>query len=237
MVISKENNLELLLELPVAIYTCDAKGVIQIYNKAAVELWGRAPKAGKDQWCGSWKIYRPDGTPLPLDRCPMAIILKGGKVSPDVEIIIERPDGSRRHVIPHPQPIVDLSGTITGAVNMLVDITDRRIAEENSYRLAAIVQSSSDAIISKTLDGIIKSWNPAAERLFGYKSEEMIGQHILKLIPPDRINEEPMIIERLKSGELVDHFETKRLTKDGELIDISLTISPVRDRKGKIIGA
>lgn len=237
MVVSKGNNLELLLESPVAIYTCDVKGVIQIYNKAAVELWGRAPEAGKDQWCGSWKIYRPDGTPLPLDQCPMAIILKGGKVSPDVEIIIERPDGSRRHVIPHPQPILDLSGAITGAANMLVDITDSKIAETNSARLAAIIRSSSDAIISKTLDGIITSWNPAAERLFGYKCEEMIGQHITKLIPPDRLNEEPMIIDRLKKGERVDHFETKRMTKDGELIDISLTISPVRDKKDKIIGA
>jgi two-component system sensor histidine kinase VicK len=237
MIVSKENNLELLLALPVAIYTCDADGRIEIYNEAAAELWGRKPKAGKDQWCGSWKIYQPDGTPLPLDQCPMAIVLKGGKVSGDEEIIIERPDGSRRNVMPHPQPIIDPSGNITGAVNMLIDITDRKIAEENSARLAAIVQSSSDAIISKTLDGIITSWNPAAERLFGYKNEEMIGQHILKLIPPDRINEEPMILERLKKGELVDHFETKRLTKDGRLLDISLTISPVRDRKGKIIGA
>lgn len=103
--------------------------------------------------------------------------------------------------------------------------------------LEAIIHSSDDAIISKDLNGVVSSWNEAAHRIFGYTAEEMIGQPILKLIPQDRWDEEPAILERLKRGERVDHFETRRLTKDGALLDISLTISPIKDRKGLIVGA
>lgn len=111
-----------------------------------------------------------------------------------------------------------------------------RLAEERSSVLAAIVDSSDDAIISKDLNSIITSWNPSAERIFGYQANEMIGKSILTLIPTDRHNEETMILGKLKGGERVDHFETKRLTKSGVLIDVSLTISPVKDRSGNIIG-
>jgi PAS domain S-box-containing protein len=117
------------------------------------------------------------------------------------------------------------------------DITFRKHAEEASLRLAAIVESSDDAIISKSLDGVVTSWNAAAERIFGYRAEEMIGQPILRLIPEDRLEEEPRILERLRRGERVDHFETVRRTKDGRLLDISVTISPLRDERGTIIGA
>jgi len=223
--------------LPAAIYTTDKEGYITLYNEAAVELWGRRPEIGKEMWCGSWKIYQPDGiTPVSLDSCPMGIALKEGRKVNDQEIIIERPDGTRRNVMPHPEPIFDKKGNIVGAVNMLLDITEQKIAEENMARLAAIVQSSDDAILSKTLDGVITSWNAAAQRLFGYREEEIIGQPVTKLIPPDRIEEEILILTRLGKGERVEHFETKRITKDGKLLDISLTISPVKDSKGKIIG-
>ncbi len=103
--------------------------------------------------------------------------------------------------------------------------------------LSAIVDSSDDAIISKTLNGIITSWNKSAERIFGYAAEEAVGQPITMLIPPDRLQEEPEIISRLKRGERVDQFETIRKRKDGTLIDISLTISPILDGSGKIVGA
>lgn len=109
--------------------------------------------------------------------------------------------------------------------------------ESARFQLAAIVDSSNDAIISKTLDGIIVSWNASAERIYGYQAEEILGKHITLLIPDDRLDEEPKIIERLKRGECIDHFETVRKRKDGTFIDISLTISPVKDREGNIIGA
>jgi len=110
-------------------------------------------------------------------------------------------------------------------------------ADEQRNRLAAIVASSDDAIISKTLDGIVETWNESATRIFGYLPEEMIGKPITILIPPDRLDEEPAILARLRAGERVDHFETIRVRKDGSLLNISLTISPVRNSSGKIVGA
>ena len=103
--------------------------------------------------------------------------------------------------------------------------------------LAAIVESSDDAIVSKSLEGIIRSWNSGAQRIFGYSAEEAIGQPVLMLLPHDRKDEETEILRRLRSGERVDHFESIRVTKDGRHIDVSLTISPVRDSSGRIIGA
>jgi len=112
------------------------------------------------------------------------------------------------------------------------------IATEEGYgHFAAIVQSSDDAIISKTLDGFVTSWNKSAERIFGYTAREMIGAHITKIVPPDRLDEVTTILERLKKGERIEHFETKRITKDGRLLDLSLSISPVKNSKGIIIGA
>ena len=131
----------------------------------------------------------------------------------------------------------DPAGHIIGASRMPRDITQRKEAERTTGLLAAIVDSSDDAIVSKSLDGVISSWNKGAERMFGYTADEAIGQHITLIIPPDRRQEEAMILERLKRGERVDHFETVRVRKDGTPLDISLTISPVRDGEGRVIGA
>jgi PAS domain S-box-containing protein len=345
--------------LPVAIYTTDAQGRLTYFNRAAVKLSGRVPELGTDQWCVTWKIFLPDGTPLPHDQCPMAITLKGGDVPTGIECIAERPDGTRFWFTPCPAALRDAEGRIIGGINLLVDITDRKHAEieaaeqfraivettpdcvkiiasdgtllfmnspgltmvgatgadavigKNIYDLVSpedrerfrefnericqgekgslefdiiglrgerrymethaaplrhvngttvhlaitreiterrqaehaalllgsIVDSSDDAIISKDLNGVITSWNKSAERLFGYTAGEAVGQPVTLLIPPDRLKEEPSILARLKRGERVDHFETIRRKKDGTLIDISLTISPVKDSQGKVIGA
>src|SRR5256714_327493 len=119
----------------------------------------------------------------------------------------------------------------------LRDITDRNRGEIATRRLAAIIESSDDAIISKDLNGVIMSWNAAAERLFGYKPEEIVGQSIMTLIPPERQHEEPRILERIRRGERIDHYETVRRRKDGTLLDISVTVSPLKDKNGLIIGA
>ena len=228
---------DLIQALPAAVYTCDERGRIMLYNQAAVDLWGREPEVGKDSWCGSWKIYRPDGAPLPLDECPMAVTLREGRAIRGEEIVIERPDGTRRHVLPHPEPIRDAEGAIVGAINMLIDVSPLQQAERAMAHLAAIVMSSEDAIISKDLHGIVTSWNGAAERLFGYTAKEMIGQPVSRLIPPERHNEEPGILERIRRGESIDHYETVRRRKDGTDLHISLTVSPLIDLHGKIIGA
>ncbi len=120
---------QLVHELPAAIYTTDAEGRITLFNAAAADLWGRAPKIGEDQWCGSYRIYRPDGTFLPHDQCPMALALKEGRVINGAEILVEGEDGSRRNILAHPRLLRDASGAIIGAINMLVDITDRKQAE------------------------------------------------------------------------------------------------------------
>jgi PAS domain S-box-containing protein len=223
--------------LPAAVYTCDTEGRILLYNRAAVALWGREPVVGQDLWCGSWKIYRPDGTALPLDQCPMAIALRERRAVRNEEIVIERPDGTRRHVLPHPEPIFSPAGEFLGAVNMLMDVTESKETERAAAHFAALVASSDDAIMSKTLKGIVTTWNKGAERLYGYTAEEMIGQPVRKLIPPERHDEEPVILERLARGETIDHYETVRRRKDGSLVDISLTVSPIKDSKGAIIGA
>jgi PAS domain S-box-containing protein len=125
----------------------------------------------------------------------------------------------------------------SGLTVYLREITERKRAETTSRLLASIVESSDDAIISKDLDGIISSWNRGAERMFGYKAHEVIGKPIKILMPHTRYNEEPAILERIRTGRSVDHYETVRRTKDGRLIDISLTISPIRDESGRIVGA
>jgi two-component system, chemotaxis family, CheB/CheR fusion protein len=222
--------------LPAAIYTTDAEGRITFYNEAAASLWGRHPALG-ELWCGSWRIYRPDGSLLPHDECPMAVALRTKQPVRGAEAVAERPDGTRVPFAPYPTPLFSSSGELAGAVNMLVDLTDRKRADENAHRLAAIVQSSDDAIISKDLNGIIQSWNNGAERLFGYRADEVIGKSIMILIPPDLRDEEPQILKRLRSGERIDHYETVRRRKDGALVDVSLTVSPIVDADGRIFGA
>jgi PAS domain S-box-containing protein len=407
---SRESGFRDLFEVfPAAVYTTDADGYVTFFNKAAEELAGRTPRIGQDQWCVAWKLRRADGSELPLDQCPMAIALKEGRAVRDVSVVAVRPDGAEVPLMPYPTPLRDASGKITGAVNMLVDISALKSVEASSaqradeqaslyrftdllyraqhvdetydaaldaifaglrcnrasillfddagvmqfvasrglsaeyrqavtdhtpwkpgqrdaqpivvedfanadqpeelkaavkreglsalafiplsanggvigkfmvyhdkahvfsdaeillaltiarqlgfaierqrareYRagaegarnlLSAIVANSDDAIISKDLSGVINSWNKGAERLFGYAPEEIIGRSVLVLIPPDLHHEEPGIIERIRKGERIEHFETVRRRKDGSLFFVSLTVSPIKDVNGAIIGA
>jgi two-component system CheB/CheR fusion protein len=135
------------------------------------------------------------------------------------------------------RPYVTQENKVDGVVLVLVDISDRKRAEEAAAHLAAIVASSDDAIISKDLGGVIQSWNRGAERLFGYTAEEAIGTSSLKLVPADRPDEEPEILARVGRGETVEHHETVRQRKDGSFVEISLTVSPMRDRAGRVVGS
>jgi PAS domain S-box-containing protein len=228
---------EMMNSLPAAVYTTDIEGRITHFNRACVELSGRTPVLGSDHWCVSWKLYRPDGTSLSHDECPMAIALKERRAVRDQMIIVERPDGTRASIMPYPTPLRDRQGKIIGGINMLLDVTRSNEAEIASRRLAAIVESSDDAIVSKTLEGIITSWNRGAEKIFGYTPAEAIGQHISLIIPLERRAEEDDVLAHLRRGEKIDHFETERQTKDGRRLNISLTVSPIKDSTGRIIGA
>lgn len=256
---------QLIQNLPAAIYVTDAQGRIAFFNDAAAALWGCEPELGKSEFCGSWKLYWPDGTPLPHDECPMAIALKEMRAIKGAHAVAERPDGTRVPFLAYPAPLFDAAGGLAGAINMLVDITtheqaeqrseairlenarllkaseieieQRRVAEEILQHLAAVVESSDDAILTKDLNGVITSWNTGAECLFGYTAAEAIGKPVTILIPEERQDEEPDILARIRRGERVDHYETIRRRKDGSLVNISLTVSAVRNRDGKIIGA
>ena len=215
-----------------------------------------------ERYCGSQRMLLPNGALLPHAECPMAGVLKTGTPVRSQEVVIERPDGSRILATVDIDPIRDDAGEIAGAVNCFRDVTDyrrrgdaahalivadnarllnqahteideRRRSEEAAQRLAAIVASSDDAILAKNLDGIIQSWNAGAERLFGYTAEEAMGKPVTMLIPPDRQNEETEILTRIRAGDRVDHYETIRRRKDGSDVEISLSVSPVRDGTGK----
>ena len=229
--------LQIIEELPAAIYVTDSAGRITYYNEACARLWGRNPKLGEDSRCGSPHLYWPDGRPMAHDECPMAITLKTGKAVRGMEAIAERPDGTRYPFVAYPTPLFGADGNLVGAVNLLVDISERQNFHNMAQRLAAIVESSDDAIVSKGLDGIITSWNAGAERIFGYTADEIIGKPITTIIPQERRDEEPVILSRIVRGERIEHYETVRQRKDGSLLDVSLTVSPIKSADGRIVGA
>ena len=130
--------------LGVAAYMTDAAGRITIYNEAAAALWGRRPEVGRDEWCGSWRMYWPDGTPMPHDECPMAVTLKESRAVRNVEILVERPDGTRASILPFPAPLRHTSGALIGAVNVLIDITEHKRAAAEADTQRELVDAITD---------------------------------------------------------------------------------------------
>jgi PAS domain S-box-containing protein len=215
-----------------AIISKDLNGVIQSWNKGAEEVFG---------YTADEAIGMPVTVLMPPDRVNeepgiLARIRRGETVEP-YETIRRRKDGRLIDVSLTISPILDENGRVVGASKIACDITERKTNVAELAKMAAIVESASDAIIAKDLNGIIQSWNRGAERIFGYTADEVIGQPVTVLMPPERVDEEPGILARIRSGEAVQHYETIRRRKDGTLIDISLNVSPVRDAHGVIIGA
>jgi PAS domain S-box-containing protein len=223
--------------LDVALYTTDAAGRLAYFNEAAVQLWGRRPTLGEERWCGSWRIHWPDGSPVSLDEYPMAVTVKTGAPVRGVEVVIERPDGSTVPVTPYPSLIYDRDGSLLGAVNVLVEITRQKQTEEANRRLAALVESSQDAVVAVDRGGVITSWNRAAQRLYGYSEAEALGQPISLIVPADRRAEAVEVLALVRNGQTVEHFDTMRRCKDGTHVPVSLTVSPIKDETGQIIGA
>jgi PAS domain S-box-containing protein len=163
----------------------------------------------------------------------------------DVPVVMERfraasaagePYGVYRWHLARVAPIRNDAGTVVRWVGIALDIDDRKRGEADAARLAAIVKGSEEAIIGRTLDGIVTSWNPGAQRLFGYTAEEMLGRDVAVLIPPDRVDELAQIWARLQAGERIPSFETVRVRKDGTAVPVAITLSPIRDRSGRIVG-
>jgi PAS domain S-box-containing protein len=172
----------------------------------------------------------------PLDARESLRRLLAGESLTNHATALRRGDGSVRHVRVAANALWD-AGKLIHSRWFIRDVTHERLAEGARAHLAAIVESSDDAIVSKTLQGVIRSWNRAAERLFGYAAEEAVGQPITLIIPPERLNEEEQILRKLRRGERIEHFETVRVAKSGRRIDVALTISPIRDANGVIVGA
>jgi PAS domain S-box-containing protein len=167
---------DLIQALPAAIYTCDPEGYLQSFNSAAAELWGRSPELGTARWCGSCRILLPDGTPLAPEDYPMALALRGRKPETVGEIVIERAGGTRRHVIPYPEVIRDPEGRVSGAVNMLVDITARREAEIERELASRLPFENPSPVMRLDAEGRVTFSNPAADELLAGLSSGLGGQ-------------------------------------------------------------
>ena len=218
------------------IITENLSSVIQTWNKSAERIFGYTAEEAINQ--PILLIIPPD---LHAEEASLLVRLRNGERIDHYETTRRRKDGRLINVALTVSPVRDAKGITIGAATIVRDITERKGAErviaEVQGLVSAIVASSDDAILSKDLDGVITSWNRGAERIFGYSAEEMIGSSILKIIPPDRHPEETAILSKLRRGERVDHYETVRCRKDGGLVDISITVSPLRDIAGNIIGA
>jgi len=215
-----------------AIVSKTLDGVITSWNRGAERLFGYSAAEAVGQHIF---LIIPDDRRAEEDAV-LARLRQGDKID-HFETVRQSKDGRRIPISLTVSPIRDVDGRIIGASKVARDITERQESDELRTRLAAIVDSSDDAIVSKTLDGVITSWNRGAERLFGYSAAEAVGQQIFLIIPDDRRAEENAVLARLRQGDKIDHFETVRQSKDGRRIPISLTVSPIRDRKGIIVGA
>ena len=215
------------------ILATDGSANVTTFNQRYVEMWGLPPEtmATKDHQ----KLIELCSRQFKDPNAFRAKIEKIYESSPPESFdVLELADG---RVFERSSRIQCVDEKNVGRVWSFRDVTANRRADEIRFRLAAIVESSDDAIVSKTLDGIITTWNSGAERMFGYRADEVIGKPITILIPPSSLDEEPAILARIRKGERIEHYETVRRRKDGSLLNVSLSVSPVRDANGTIIGA
>ena len=220
-----------------AVISTDAEGCVVFVNQVALSLL-RATEAnvkGKhiDQVFNIQNEFTRRKLESPLKR----VLGDGVTVGLANHTVLIAQDGTEIPIDDTAAPIRGDDGEVQGAVLVFRDITPRRQAELTQQLLAAIVEASDDAIISKNLNGIITSWNRGAERIFGYSAADMIGKPISTIAAPDRVDEMPRMLESIKAGERIEHYETARRAKDGKIVNISLTVSPVHDKEGRIVGA
>ena len=215
-----------------AIFSSSLDGTIQTWNQGAEHLFGYSAAEALGE---SVALIVPEERRA--EELELMARIARGEVVMNFETVRRAKDGRSFDISLTASPIRDANSRVVGASRIPRDITERKRAEEAHSRLAAIVASSDDAIVSKSLDGVIRTWNRGAERIFGYTAKEAVGRHITLIIPEERRAEEDMVLGKVRRGETVDHFETVRRAKDGRLIDISLTVSPIRDARGQVIGA
>ena len=215
-----------------AIIGKDLNGIIISWNDAAERIFGYTAPEAIGQAVGL--IVPPE---LQQEEDDVLSRVRAGERVRHYETIRLAKDGRRIDISLTVSPIKDADGAVIGASKVARDVTLTKQLERDARHFAAIIASSDDAIVSKTLDGTVVTWNPAAERLFGYTAAEIVGRSIRIIVPPDRQPEEDRVLSAVRRGEIIDHFETLRQRKDGTLVPISLTVSPIRDLSGTIVGA
>jgi PAS domain S-box-containing protein len=214
-----------------AIFLRDSANAITLWNRGAERTYGYTQEEVLGRSPHELLKTVP---PVPLEEIYESLRREGFW---EGELLHTRKDGVQIVVESRWATVRGERGEVASVLEITRDVTERRRAEAGLRQAAAIVENSDDAIISKDLDGVIRSWNPGAERLYGYTAEEVVGRPVTMIIPDDRPDEEPGILARIRRGKQVDHYETVRRRKDGTLIDVSLTVSPVRDAEGRVVGA
>jgi PAS domain S-box-containing protein len=220
-----------------AVMATDPAGRVVFLNPVAESLTGWKQTEAEGHALENVCSIIDEDTRQPVEQAVPRVIREGAVVGLGSHPMLVSRDGMKHPIDGNVAPIRDGKGQTAGVVLVFRDVTERHQADKAAQRLSAIVESSGDAIASKDLNGIITSWNRGAEQLFGYSAEEMIGQPVAILIPADHADEEPEILRRIRRGDKVEYYETVRQRKDGRLIDISLTVSPIHDRTGRVIGA
>lgn len=236
----REDQYRMLIQnLPVAVYTCDEFGYIQLYNKAAIELWGRKPVPGNEQWCGSWKSFTPDYEEITKEFSSMAIALKAQKAIYGDAVIMQQPNGKFRHVLPCPTPLFDDKGKLTGAVNVLIDITEAKekdlLIKETEEKYRNLIGQASDAVIVYSFDGTIYEFNPAAYLFTGYTKEEFERLTLQQLLFEEQVIINPENAEKIKAG-IPFLFTRKVRKKDGTIAEVEINARRIAgDRNFAII--
>jgi PAS domain S-box-containing protein len=218
--------------IPAMVWVSDANGLRTYFNRSWLEFTGRS--LAQEIGNGWTEGIHPEDRQRCLDTIQSAA---KAHLPFNMDYRLRRSDGQFRWVLSHGEPRFGHEGELEGYVGSCLDITDQKAGDQVSGRLAAIVQSSDDAIVAKDLNGIITNWNSSAERIFGYTEQEVLGKPITIIIPPELQAEETEILRRLRAGERIEHFETVRVTKGGRKVRVSLTISPVKDATGRVVGA
>jgi PAS domain S-box-containing protein len=215
-----------------AIVSHDLNGTVETWNRAAARIFGY----NADEMLG-----RPVSLLVPperrADEAALVNHVRQGASVTQLETSALTKRGEHIPILLSASPVRGSDGDIIGIARIIRDLSLQQRTERDALRLASIVNSSDDAIVSKDLNGVVQTWNAAAERMFGYSAAEMIGQSIMKIIPPDRYSEEELVLSRIRRGDPVEPFETMRQREDGRLIDVWLSVSPIRTPSGLIIGA
>jgi len=219
------------------VLTTDAEGNVSFLNPVAEELTGWTTEQAAGRPCTEVFDIVNERSRRPVQNPVERVLAEGIVVGLANHTVLIARDGSERPIDDSGAPIRDESGRIFGAVLVFRDVTEQKKAEDVLSRLAAIVESSKDAIVSKDLNGTVTSWNAAAERIYGWKAEEIIGKSKALVMPPDKPGELQMILRKVRAGERIPHYDTERIRKDGSLIHVSVSVSPLLESLGHVVGA